>query len=320
MFGKLLRGKRSKRQGKQTSSKSKQFTHVGTEERRLILDLRREGHTISGIAEGVSRSTRTVHKVLKSAGMNAVPKNEGVLDPGTENENGKDLRDQFDERLLAGIQGDLVRYAKNAVAENPKFADQILCQILGVKPHKLSKDDLTLELIKDSPEYQERFLEGYFSKLERNGRTEMDILAEGLLLFAKMNEAVNTTNWSKVASDLIASGELRKTFEGLVTALSNARARPAGSQVEQVQETPEAAPTVGSLLRPKGDRPSMEEILRKLSPEQRSELKNISGDGPKMPDASAEATEPAGDPKEGIWRKPPEGSGPVWQNWEDPMV
>ena len=61
-----------------TNRRGRTFTHVTTEERLRIIELRGQGFTTRPIAEELGRSTRTINIVLKEQGLNGRIAKKGV--------------------------------------------------------------------------------------------------------------------------------------------------------------------------------------------------------------------------------------------------
>lgn len=61
-----------------TKGNGRTFTHVTTEERLRIIEMRGQGFTTRPIAEELGRSTRTINIVLKEQGLNGRIAKKGV--------------------------------------------------------------------------------------------------------------------------------------------------------------------------------------------------------------------------------------------------
>ena len=52
-------------------------------------------------------------------------------------------------------------------------------------------------------------------QIKRNGRSEMDIVEEGLDMLFKLNQELTKGAWPHVVNNAVVSGEARKTLIGL---------------------------------------------------------------------------------------------------------
>jgi len=93
-----------------------------------------------------------------------------------------------------------------------------------------------METIGDDPALRRELAETRLQQVKRNGRTEMDILEEGLDMLFKMNQELTKGDWPRVVNNAVVSGELRKTLVGLTSFWKG---------LEPKAEETQSAPTLG---------------------------------------------------------------------------
>jgi len=66
---------------------------------------------------------------------------------------------------------------------------------------------------------RQELAEARLQDIKRNGRSELDIVGEGLELVIRVVRELEKGAWPRVVSDVVTSGELRKTLLGLAGVL-----------------------------------------------------------------------------------------------------
>ena len=110
------------------------------------------------------------------------------------------------------VYGELLR-------EDPVVARQILGSVLGVKIPQKTIDDLVMETITGDPVLRREWAEARLQDIKRNGRSELDIVGEGLDLVIRVVRELEKGAWPRVVSEAVTSGELTKTILGLAGVL-----------------------------------------------------------------------------------------------------
>jgi len=91
----------------------------------------------------------------------------------------------------------------------------LLGSIMGVKIPRKTSDDMIMEAIGDDPTLRREWAETRLQQIKRNGRSEMDIVEEGLDMLFKLNQELTKGAWPHVVNNAVVSGEARKTLIGL---------------------------------------------------------------------------------------------------------
>jgi hypothetical protein len=112
------------------------------------------------------------------------------------------------EPQLERAYGELLR-------EDPLVARQILGSVLGVKMPQKTIDDLVTETIAGDLVLRREWAEVRLQSIKRNGRSELDIVGEGLDLVLRVIRELEKGAWPRVVSEAVTSGELRETLLGL---------------------------------------------------------------------------------------------------------
>ena len=103
--------------------------------------------------------------------------------------------------------------------EDPVVARQILGSVLGVKIPQRTIDDLVTETIAGDPALRREWAGARLQDIKRNGRSELDTVGEGLELVISVVRELEKGAWPRVVSEVVTSGELRKTLLGLAGVL-----------------------------------------------------------------------------------------------------
>jgi len=98
-------------------------------------------------------------------------------------------------------------------------ARQILGSVLGAKIPQQTIDDLVTETIAGDPVLLREWAEARLQDIKCNGRSELDIVGEGLELVISVVREMEKGAWPRVVSEAVTSGELRETLLGLAGVL-----------------------------------------------------------------------------------------------------
>ena len=186
------------------------------------------------IAKKTGRSTHTVYGVLTHRNTRSLP--ERPVRPGSEagktrdTKTGKRKRGREDiakpsaaqnieGRLLEKLEPQLERVYGELLREDPVVARQILGSVLGVKISEKTIDDLVTETIAGDQVLRRELAEARLQDIKRNGRSELDIVGEGLELVLRVVRELEKGAWPRVVSEAVTSGELREAILGLAGVL-----------------------------------------------------------------------------------------------------
>ena len=86
---------------------------------------------------------------------------------------------------------------------------------MGVKIPRKTLDDMVMETIGDDPTLRREWAETRLQQMKRNGRTEMDIVGEGLDIYLKLAQELPKDAWPRVVNNGVVTGEFRETLLGL---------------------------------------------------------------------------------------------------------
>jgi len=195
-----------------------------------MFELYEQGLGTHAIAKKTGRSTHTVHSVLTIRGTQSLP--ERPVHPRPEagktrgTKTGKRKREREDTakpsaaqglevRLLEKLEPQLERAYGELLREDPVVARQILGSVLGVKMPQKTIDDLVTETIAGDLVLRREWAEARLQSIKRNGRSELDIVGEGLDLVLRVVRELEKGAWPRVVSEAVTSGELRETLLGL---------------------------------------------------------------------------------------------------------
>ena len=74
-----------------------------------------------------------------------------------------------------------------------------------------------METIGDDPKLRREWAETRLQQMKHNGRTEMDIVGEGLDMFLKVLQEWQRAAWPQVVNNGVVTGEFRETLLGLAS-------------------------------------------------------------------------------------------------------
>ena len=193
-----------------------------------------QGHGTHAIASRMGRSTHTVYGVLTHRNTRPLP--ERPVHPGPDagktrdTKTGKRKREREDTakpsaaqniegRLLEKLEPQLERAYGELLREDPVVARQILGSVLGVKISEKTIDDLVTETVAGDQVLRREWAEARLQDIKRNGRSELGTVGEGLELVISVVRQLEKGAWPRVVSEVVTSGELRKTLLGLAGVL-----------------------------------------------------------------------------------------------------
>ena len=214
------RGTDGKRRGKQRDTESKRrytgapysFTHVSDGERAAILELREQGLGTHEIAGSVGRSSRTVNKILRENGMN---RRNGRPKGGRGQSIDREQRGPQQQKFSA-MKEEIEKLVRERIPEvldnDPELTKQIIAKMYHIELPKQTLDDYIEQEIAKSPEYRRRLAQHHLEQMERGGRSEMDIVREGLVMFFSVLDQAHRGDWPGVVRELVTSGEMRRTL------------------------------------------------------------------------------------------------------------
>ena len=108
---------------------------------------------------------------------------------------------------------------------------------MGVKIPRKTLDDMVMETIGDYPTLRREWAETRLQQMKRNGRSEMDIVGEGLDMLLKILQESERAAWPQVVNNGVVTGEFRETLLGLASLWKG--------EAPKAEET-QSAPTLGS--------------------------------------------------------------------------
>ena len=212
--------------------------HVSPRERELIRRLRQEGLTIEDIAQRVRRTPKTVRRALGEAPPSQPVMLEAVDDGDRADREPVDWR----EKLFQKIEPILVDRADEVLDGNPELIREIVYKAAGVRAPRRTFDSIVessaLDEISGDTALRRRVTEGYLTKWERNGRSELDIIKEAFVLFSALMDRSHDGDWARAVQEMVSSGELRRSIvEFLGAARTGSPSKAASNQDHQRQES-----------------------------------------------------------------------------------
>jgi len=177
-------------------------------ERRHKLDLYEQGLGTHAIANKTGRSTHTVHSVLTHRGTRPLPeRNPEPIDEESDSRTGgggrrrrrgkrddagtTDRGGDMSEALAAKLEPKIIEACAQFIRSDPETLRQVVGSIMGVKIPRKTLDDMVMETIGDDPILRREWAETRLQQMKRNGRTEMDIVEEGLDIYLKLAQELS---------------------------------------------------------------------------------------------------------------------------------
>ncbi len=203
-------------------------------ERRHMFDLYEQGLGTHAIAKKIGRSTHTVHSVLTQRGTRPLPeRNTEAAQEGPDNRTGgggrrrrrgkrddagtPDRGGDMSEALAAKLEPKIIEACAQFIRSDPETLRQVVGSIMGVKIPRKTLDDMVMETIGDDPILRREWAETRLQQMKRNGRTEMDIVGEGLDIYLKLAQELTKDAWPRVVNNGVVTGEFRETLIGLAS-------------------------------------------------------------------------------------------------------
>ena len=250
--------KRRRERSKRKSTRKGTFPERGERtarttdgERRHMFDLYEQGLGTHAIANKTGRSTHTVHSVLTHRGTRPLPERntepsdeESAADTGGgRRRRGKrddagtpDRGGDMSEALAAKLEPKIIEACAQFIRSDPETLRQVVGSIMGVKIPRKTLDDMVMETIGDDPKLRREWAETRLQQMKRNGRTEMDIVGEGLDMLLKVLQEWQRAAWPRVVNNGVVTGEFRETLLGLASLWKG--------QAPKAEET-QSAPVLG---------------------------------------------------------------------------
>jgi len=235
------KGKRRRERSKRKSTRKGTLPERGKPparttdgERRHMFDLYGQGLGTHAIANKTGRSTHTVHSVLTQRGTRPLPdRNTEAAREGSDSRTGgggrrrrrgkrddvatPDRSGDMSEPLAAKLNPTLIEAWPDLVKSDPELLRQVVGSIMGVKIPRKTLDDMIMETIGDDPKLRREWAENRLQQMKRNGRTEMDIVGEGLDMLLKILQESERAAWPRVVNNGVVTGEFRETLLGLAS-------------------------------------------------------------------------------------------------------
>ena len=141
------------------------------------------------------------------------------------------------EALAAKLKPTIIDACAQFIRSDPETLRQVVGSIMGVKIPRKTLDDMVMETIGDDPILRREWAETRLQQMKRNGRTEMDIVGEGLDIYLKLAQELTKDAWPRVVNNGVVTGEFRETLLGLASLWKG--------EAPKAEET-QGAPTLGS--------------------------------------------------------------------------
>jgi len=218
-----------------------------------MFDLYEQGLGTHAIANKTGRSTHTVHSVLTQRGTRPLPdRNTEAAREGSDSRTGGggrrrrrgkredagtgDRGGDMSEALAAKLEPKIIEACAQFIRSDPETLRQVVGSIMGVKIPRKTLDDMVMETIGDDPTLRREWAETRLQQMKHNGRTEMDIVGEGLDMLLKVLQEWQRAAWPQVVNNGVVTGEFRETLLGLASLWKG--------QAPKAEET-QSAPTLG---------------------------------------------------------------------------
>ena len=125
------------------------------------------------------------------------------------------------DAFLKKIEPQLLKACTELLNSDPEVVKQIAASLLGTRFPRKTLDEIAIEGIAEDPVLRRQLAEAHLSNMKHNGRSEMDIVGDGLEMLIKLARELDRGAWAKVAGDAITSGEVRETLVNLVSPLKS---------------------------------------------------------------------------------------------------
>ena len=119
--------------------------------------------------------------------------------------------------LAAKLEAKIIEACAQLIKSDPETLRQVVGSIMGVKIPRKTLDDIVMETIGDDPKLRREWAENRLQQMKRNGRTEMDIVGEGLDMLLKILQESERAAWPRVVNNGVVTGEFRETLLGLAS-------------------------------------------------------------------------------------------------------
>jgi hypothetical protein len=199
-----------------------------------MFDLYAQGLGTHAIANKTGRSTHTVHSVLTHRGTQPLPERnpEPIEEEPAGRTDGGGRRRRRGKRQDTGTpegEGDMagalmeklgpqiLEACSELLKSDPETLRQVVGSIMGVKIPRKTLDDMVMETIGDDPTLRREWAETRLQQIKRNGRTEMDIVGEGLDMLLKILQESERAAWPQVVNNGVVTGEFQQTLLGLAS-------------------------------------------------------------------------------------------------------
>ena len=121
------------------------------------------------------------------------------------------------EAIAAKLKPTIIEACAQFIRSDPETLRQVVGSIMGVKIPRKTLDDMVMETIGDDPILRREWAENRLQQMKRNGRTEMDIVGEGLDIYLKLAQELTKDAWPRVVNNGVVTGEFRETLLGLAS-------------------------------------------------------------------------------------------------------
>jgi len=119
--------------------------------------------------------------------------------------------------LAAKLEPKIIAACSALLKSDPETLRQVVGSIMGVKIPRKTLDDMIMETIGDDPTLRREWAETRLQQMKRNGRSEMDIVEEGLDMLLKLGQELTKGAWPHVVNNAVVSGEVQQTLLGLAS-------------------------------------------------------------------------------------------------------
>ena len=143
------------------------------------------------------------------------------------------------DAFIQKLEPQLLKACAELFKNHPEVVKQISASLLGTRFPRKTLDEIAIEGIAEDPVLRRQLAEAHLANMKHNGRSEMDIVGDGLEMLIKIARELERGAWAKVAGDAITSGEVRATVLGLAGAFN----KGAGSETVDI-ELPNSNDTV----------------------------------------------------------------------------